>query len=72
MVVLSSLTPSPYLPVANLAACFNKTSTTYKFYWFLALLHSVEQGKDQIRKQDLFAQMLAQAWYTIHYFKVSF
>jgi hypothetical protein len=72
MVVSSPLTPSPYLPVANLAACFNNTNSTYKFYWFLALLQSVEQGKNCIRKQDLFAQMLAQAWYTVHYFKVSF
>ena len=72
MVVSSPLSPSSYLPVARLAACFNSTSATYKFYWFLAILNSVEQGKSQIRKQELFAQMLAQAWYTIHYFKVSF
>lgn len=72
MVVSSALTPSPYLPVANLAACFNNTSLTYKFYWFLSILHFIEQKKDSIGKQELFAQMLAQAWYTIHYFKVSF
>lgn len=72
MVVSSPLSPSSYLPVARLAACFYSTSATYKFYWFLAILNSVEQGKSQIRKQELFAQMLAQAWYTIHYFKVSF
>jgi len=72
MVISSPLSPSSHLPVAKLAACFNNTSATYKFYWFLAILHSVEQGKSHIQKQELFAQMLAQAWYTIHYFKVSF
>lgn len=72
MVVSSRLTPSSYLPVANLAACFNNTYLTYKFYWFLSILYFVEQRRDTISKQELFAQMLAQAWYTIHYFKVSF
>ncbi|QJD98319.1 hypothetical protein HH214_06150 [Mucilaginibacter robiniae] len=60
------------LPTHLLAACFNKTSATYKFYWFLAVLGHVEQGESQLSKQALFADMLAHAWYTVNYFHVSF
>jgi hypothetical protein len=62
----------PNLPIHLLAACFNNTSATYKFYWFLAILHQVEQGKTEIPKQDLFADMVAQAWFTVNYFHISF
>ena len=55
-----------------LAGCFNNTSATYKFYWFLALLGRVELGERTIAKRDLFAEMVAHAWYTVNYFKVSF
>lgn len=60
------------LPIHLLAACFNKTSATYKFYWFLAVLGRVEAGENVIRKNDLFAEMVANSWFTINYFHVSF
>ena len=57
---------------ACLAGCFRNTSTTYKFYWFLALLAEAEKGREKIDKTSLFAQMVAQAWHTVNYFKISF
>jgi hypothetical protein len=60
------------LPVHLLSGCFNNTSATYKFYWFLALLGKVETGEIRIKKHDLFAEMVANAWYTVNYFKISF
>lgn len=60
------------LPVHLLAGCFNNTSATYKFYWFLAVLGRVELGETRIEKRVLFAEMVAHAWYTVNYFKVSF
>ncbi|RFZ91122.1 hypothetical protein D0C36_19465 [Mucilaginibacter conchicola] len=60
------------LPVHLLASCFNSTVASYKFYWFLSLIDQVETGKTVISKQDLFAGMVANAWYTVNYFKVSF
>jgi hypothetical protein len=60
------------LPVHFLAGCFNNTSATYKFYWFLALLDQVEAGETKISKTNLFSEMIAHAWYTVNYFKVSF
>jgi len=60
------------LPIHLLAACFNNTSATYKFYWFLSILQAVELGEETIKKRHLFARMIANAWYTINYFHISF
>jgi hypothetical protein len=60
------------LDSALLAGCFNNTSATYKFYWLLAILKEAEQGHERIDKMSLFAQMIANAWYTVNYSKVSF
>lgn len=56
----------------RLAGYFKHTSATYKFYWSLGLLAEVEQGKERVEKKALFAHMVAGAWYTVNYFKVSF
>ncbi|WP_130854974.1 HNH endonuclease domain-containing protein [Olivibacter jilunii] len=60
------------VPVHRLAACFNNTSTTYKFYWLLAILDGVQDGRKELDKHELFASMIANAWYTVNYFNVSF
>jgi hypothetical protein len=66
------LPASNNLPVNLLAACFNNTSATYKYYWFLSILQEVEKGKTHILKKDLFARMISNAWFTVNYFHVSF
>ena len=66
------LPENEHLPINKLVACFNNTSATYKFYWLLAITEQVELGRTMIPKQDLFAGMISHAWYTIHYFHVSF
>jgi hypothetical protein len=60
------------LPIGTLAGCFENTTATYKFYWFLSILQAVEHGQTTIPKRVLFARMLAHAWYTVNYFHVSF
>lgn len=62
----------PKLPTHKLAACFNSTSATYKFYWLLAILDGVQRQQREIDKKQLFASMLSNAWYTVNYFQVSF
>ena len=66
------LPKSNNLPVNLVAACFNSTVATYKYYWFLSILQSVENGNLRISKRDLFARMISNAWYTVNYFHVSF
>jgi hypothetical protein len=60
------------LPIHLLASCFKKKVATYKYYWFLAIIEEVENGRIQISKQRLFTKMVANAWYTVNYFKLSF
>lgn len=60
------------LPINLLAACFNNTSATYKYYWFLSLLQCIETGNARIQKRELFARMISNAWYTVNYFHISF
>lgn len=60
------------LPVNLLAACFNRTSATYKYYWLLSILQEVESGNLNVPKRNLFARMISNAWYTVNYFHVSF
>lgn len=60
------------LPINLLAACFNSKVATYKFYWLLSILQSVEEGNLKISKKELFARMISNAWYTVNYFHVSF
>jgi hypothetical protein len=60
------------IPVQCLASCFRHKSTPYKFYWLISILQNVEQGNVIIPKKELFAAMIANAWYTVNYFKISF
>jgi len=60
------------LPVKLLAACFNKTSATYKFYWLLSILQAAENGTFKVSKRELFSRMISNSWFTVNYFNVSF
>ncbi len=58
------------LPIDRLAGCFGNTTASYKFYWFLSLIQSVEHGKKRILRRELYARMVANAWYSVNYFKL--
>ncbi|WP_244215232.1 hypothetical protein [Pedobacter miscanthi] len=51
----------PGLPIALLAASFNNTSATYKYYWLLSILSELEEGNTVIPKHRLFAGMVSSA-----------
>lgn len=67
-----NLPHSESLPVQKLATSFSNTSATYKFYWLLAIVELVEEGKTNFTKREIFARMIGSAWYTVHYFHLSF
>ena len=69
---MNHLPQNKHLPIPKLVACFNNTSATYKFYWLLSIIQEVELNRYLIPKRDLFAAMIANAWYTINYFHISF
>lgn len=61
------------LPISALAGIFSNTTATYKFYWFVSLLDIVvKERKTRISFWEIIAGMVAESWYTIHYFKISF
>lgn len=55
-----------------LASIFNYTSATYKFYWFLGIVQEIENGNRTIAKEKVFSHMIANSWYPINFFKLSF
>ncbi len=67
-----NLPESDKLPVKLLAACFNNTSATYKYYWLLSIIQEIENETLIIPKRNLFARMISNAWFTVNYFHVSF
>ena len=64
---------SKNLPIQHLAAVFNDVTNSYKFYWFLGILESVGmEQKCTIPIDTILAKMVAEVWYPVHYFKLSF
>jgi HNH endonuclease len=68
-----------YLPedsdidVPSLARVLNDTTNSYKFYWFLAILDSLQTSSDgRLLKADLSLKMVANVWYPLNYYKLSF
>jgi hypothetical protein len=56
-----------------LSQIYNNTSATYKYYWFVSILDiAVKQQRRQISFWEIIVGMVAEAWYPIHYFRLSF
>lgn len=69
----SHLPLSDNLPVHKLASVFKNTVATYKFYWLLAIIEFVaKEGRTEITFRELISKMIANAWYSITAFKLSF
>lgn len=61
------------LPVSSLTRIFEDTTATYKFYWFVAIMDIVvREHKMRISFWEIIAGMIAESWYPIHYYKLSF
>ena len=61
------------LEINRLSSVFNNTTATYKFYWFVSILNLLTQkGKTQMPFWEIICGMVAESWYPIHYFKLSF
>ncbi len=70
---MTNLPTSSALPVDSLSASFRNTTTSYKFYWFLAILEQLKiEHTPILRVDDLKSIMITQIWYPAVYFKVAF
>ena len=66
--------PSSKVLTTNcLSRVFNSTVATYKYYWFISILEIyVGTGISRIKLWDIIISMIANAWYPVHYFRLSF
>ncbi|MFN3849398.1 MAG: HNH endonuclease domain-containing protein [Spirosomataceae bacterium] len=67
------LPESEELEISNLSSVFSDTTNSYKFYWFLSILDSLQEKNECIISlDDLALRMIARVWYPLDYFKLSF
>ena len=60
--------------VGRLSRIYDKTVATYKFYWFVSIINLVSTNPDRrvFSFNEIIAGMISEAWYPIHYFRLSF
>jgi hypothetical protein len=70
------ITPLPWdatLDTRPLAQIYDNTVATYKFYWFVSILDIlVRERRRHMSFWEVIAGMVAEAWYPVHYFRLSF
>ena len=61
------------LTTSRLSRVFNNTVATYKYYWLISILNIyMSTGAMRINIWDIVISMVSNAWYPIHYFRLSF
>ncbi|MCZ8156824.1 MAG: hypothetical protein O9264_11925 [Leptospira sp.] len=61
------------LPINYLSACFDNVTTSYKFYWFLAILDHIRYKQTRIISgKELLTRMIASVVYPTNYYRLSF
>ena len=56
---------SDELNIGCLSRLYDNTSNCYKFFWFLAILGKVDEGKESFTFDELINEMIAYAWYMV-------
>ncbi|MEA5126913.1 MAG: HNH endonuclease domain-containing protein [Proteiniphilum sp.] len=56
-----------------LGRIYKNTTATYKFYWFISILDILlRERRKEMSFREIIAGMVAEAWYPVHYFRLSF
>ena len=64
---------SDILTTNRLGKIFSNTVATYKFFWFVSIMQiHAKTDNPKINVWDIVIRMVANAWYPIHYFRLSF
>ena len=64
---------SDKLTISRLGKVFSKTVATYKYFWFVSIMQIHAKSNNlRINVWDIVIRMVANAWYPIHYFRLSF
>ena len=70
---MQQLPPSEHVSTAEITRIFSHTTATYKFYWFIGLLDLLaRKGRTRMDVWDIMIEMVANAWYPVCYFQLSF
>ena len=72
---MSQLPISYEVPVNSLAGLFEKTTNSYKYLFFLALIELIEKDNFRTRTihlEEIFIEMAAISWYPLNHFQLSF
>ncbi len=71
--IMNDLPQYSNLKISKLSSIFGNTTNSYKFYWFLAILDSIKENeKALIPMNELALRMVANVWYPLDYYKLSF
>ena len=64
---------SDILTTNRLGKVFSNTVATYKYFWFVSIMqiHAL-RSNPRMEVWDIVVRMVANAWYPIHYFRLSF
>ena len=67
------LPKSKILSTDRLGRVFETTTSTYKYFWFLSIMQiHARTGNLKITVSDIIVFIVANAWYPVHYFRLSF
>ncbi len=69
---MNKLPSSEHLNIGALSRLFDNTSASYKFLLFKSILESVSLGNTRLNFDRLALRSIAQAWYSIHFYKISY
>lgn len=67
---MANLPTHQNLRITELSGLFEKTTNSYKFYWFWSLLEQV-QTQNTLSFKDLVMEMVVLSWHTVAYYKLS-
>ena len=57
----------------KLLSIFNHTTNSYKFYWWLSIIELIKDQKArELYFDDIVISLIANIWYPVNYFKLSF
>ena len=62
------------MDIPRLARVYDNTTAPYKFYWFVSIINRLaeESKRREFSFDEIISGMIAEAWYPIHYFMLSF
>ena len=62
---------SDRIEIRFLSRLFDRTSESYKLFWFQAIVNKVMEGKTVLSYDEIVNEMVASAWYMVSEYHIS-